>query len=128
MTYTVAAGKKILGSFNEKANAELFAKAYTEATGTEVQVTEPAKKAEAETAEPAMESPVVYMVDHGEEALKAKLEELGYDELKALVKTYHLDPNRIYSRSKKAERLREGILNRAVTRATQGDCFKNFQG
>lgn len=69
-----------------------------------------------------MENPVIYMIHHGPEALKAKLEELSLEELQTVIRTYHITT----TRSKDPEKLRSLIWNRSEVRATQGATFKDF--
>ncbi len=121
MKYTVEMNKKILGSFDELANAEIFAKAYTEATGNEVQVVDNSKPEKAEQ-KPVMENPVIYMIHYGAEALREKLNELSLEELQAVIKAYHITS----TRSKDAQKLRDLIWNRSEVRATQGCTFQSF--
>ncbi len=130
MRYTVVNNKKVLGSFDEKELAEMFAKVYTVATGTEVEIRDTQKTEEPKAEEPkVMEiSPIAYAVDNGMAALEELLKSYSIDQLKLLIKTYYLDPNRTYSRSKNLEKLRAGILNRVEARATHGDVFQNFEG
>ncbi len=121
MKYTVEMNKKILGSFDELANAELFAKAYTQATGHEVQVVDNSKPVK-EEAQPIMENPVIYMIHYGADALREKLQEMSLEELQAVIKMYHIST----TRSKDAQKLRDMIWNRSEVRATQGATFQSF--
>ncbi len=121
MKYTVEMNKKVLGSFDELANAEIFAKAYEQATGNKAEIIDNSKPEKADP-KPIMENPVIYMIHYGADALREKLNELSLEELQMVIKTYHITT----TRSKDAQKLRDMIWNRSEVRATQGCTFQNF--
>lgn len=125
MKYTVEMGKKVLGSFDELANAEIFAKAYEQETGTEVQVVNPTKKA----ATPIPElDPIIFGKENGIEALREKLQSMTMEELKAIIKLHGMDPFRTYRNSKSIERLVNGMISNAEIRIGKGESFRHYEG
>lgn len=125
MTYTVVENKKVLGSFDELANAELFAKAYTETTGTEVQVVNPTKKATAPIPEL---DPIIFGKEKGIKALREKLQSMTMEELKAIIKLHGMDPFRTYRNSKSIEKLVAGMISNAEIRIGKGESFRHYEG
>lgn len=90
------------------------------------QPVEAAKPQTATPVDPAFFNPYKVFIDGGEELLMQQLAQMDVDQLRKVIKNNHLDNQRVTTKWKDAEKLRNHILSRTKTRANQGNVFRNY--
>lgn len=102
------------------ANRIAEAMGQPDATSETTPATTPAKRRR----RPAVLDPFS-VLSEGEQQLRGQLKSLDMDALKDIVAEFGLDPSRLVSRWKKADRVVEHIVATVVARARRGDAFRN---
>lgn len=73
---------------------------------------------------PAQLDPFKVLADGSEQDLKARLADLGLEDLRDIVAQFAMDPRRLVMKWKDAERVREHIVATTAQRSRKGDAFR----
>lgn len=98
-----------------------FARRLQQALGG-AQEAQPLKRSRTRT--PAVVDPVAVLADHGEDALRARLQPLALDQLLDVVAEFGMDPSKLVMKWKNPERVSEHIIENAKRRSVKGDAFR----
>ena len=98
-----------------------FARRLQQALGG-AQEAPPLKRSRTRT--PAVVDPVAVLADHGEDALRARLQPLALDQLLDVVAEFGMDPSKLVMKWKNPERISEHIIENAKRRSVKGDAFR----
>jgi hypothetical protein len=109
--------------FNEKVLAAIGQLSGTlsrkEATSKHAEAAKPKNRRTAPLFDP------IDLASIGETALRTRLSELDVDQLQDIVSGYGMDPGRLVSKWKTADRIIERIVELALARAQKGNAFRS---